>query len=397
MTVYVCGAGGKTTYILRRAQAAAARSQSVLITTTTHMLRTGQTITDPDEAAAACAKGRIVMAGAPDPKSDRKIVGFPEEAAARLKERFDFVLIEADGARHRQIKVPKSHEPVIHQDADEIIVISGSRASSLPIREAAYNAEAVAAIAGKSTEETLTEEDIERVIREGYLEPLRKMFPQIPVRHVHGCERKIHLILLAAGYSTRFGSNKLLCEIDGKPMYRHTADMLLELIHENDRTSAVEGPDRPSSNRLRLDLTAVTQYPEIAGGLSKTDAEIVMNPDPSRGISSSIQCAITSLKERGALGGDDFLVFFPADQPFLKKSTTAAFLEGLDKSGMRLGAVTDGSEMRSPCAFASEYAEELMALTGDTGGKKILKRHEGEIFLFSAIEQEELEDMDTLC
>ena len=37
---------------------------------------------------------------------------------------------------------------------------------------------------------------------------------------------KLGLIMLAAGNSRRFGSNKLLYGIDGMPMYRH---ILLEL------------------------------------------------------------------------------------------------------------------------------------------------------------------------
>ena len=34
----------------------------------------------------------------------------------------------------------------------------------------------------------------------------------------------IHVILLAAGYSSRFGSNKLLHIVDGTPMYRHALE-----------------------------------------------------------------------------------------------------------------------------------------------------------------------------
>ena len=38
---------------------------------------------------------------------------------------------------------------------------------------------------------------------------------------------KIALIMLAAGNSWRFGSNKLLYEIEGKPMYWHILEKLL--------------------------------------------------------------------------------------------------------------------------------------------------------------------------
>ena len=37
---------------------------------------------------------------------------------------------------------------------------------------------------------------------------------------------KIHLILLAAGFSRRFGENKLLYELDGRPMYEYPMEVL---------------------------------------------------------------------------------------------------------------------------------------------------------------------------
>ena len=39
----------------------------------------------------------------------------------------------------------------------------------------------------------------------------------------------IHIIYMAAGNSRRFGSNKLFYELDGKPMYRHLLDNLIEI------------------------------------------------------------------------------------------------------------------------------------------------------------------------
>ena len=39
----------------------------------------------------------------------------------------------------------------------------------------------------------------------------------------------IHIIYMAAGNSRRFGSNKLFYELDGKPMYRHLLERLVEI------------------------------------------------------------------------------------------------------------------------------------------------------------------------
>ena len=40
---------------------------------------------------------------------------------------------------------------------------------------------------------------------------------------------KTVLIMLAAGNSRRFGSNKLLYEIEGKPMYLHVLEQLKQV------------------------------------------------------------------------------------------------------------------------------------------------------------------------
>ena len=51
---------------------------------------------------------------------------------------------------------------------------------------------------------------------------------------------KISLIMLAAGNSRRFGSNKLLYEIDGKPMYRHILEKLMVVAEQLEETECIE-------------------------------------------------------------------------------------------------------------------------------------------------------------
>ena len=99
---------------------------------------------------------------------------------------------------------------------------------------------------------------------------------------------QFHFIYLAAGYSRRFGANKLLAPYDGTPMYRVLLGRLVSILE---------------SDVLVKDITVVTQYREIEDEVSRIDLETVkpvrcvINPDPSRGISSSIRCAVEYLTE----------------------------------------------------------------------------------------------------
>ena len=64
----------------------------------------------------------------------------------------------------------------------------------------------------------------------------------------------IHIIYMAAGNSRRFGSNKLFYELDGKPMYRHLLDRLVEIKNRYNKSK---------SDSQTIDITVVTRYWEI--------------------------------------------------------------------------------------------------------------------------------------
>ena len=211
-----------------------------------------------------------------------------------------------------------------------------------------------------------------------------------------------HFIYLAAGYSRRFGANKLLTPYDGIPMYRILFDRLVSILE---------------SDELVKDVTVVTQYSEIEDEVNrrsqKTSKSVrcVINPDPSRGISSSIKCGIAdllshsetlALHEKNKCGlridpASHAIIFFVADTPQLAEKTVTEFIHAFADSGKRLGCIGHEGEMGNPGGFGAEFIPELMELEGDRGGKRILLAHRDEVLIFSDTKPEELEDIDYSC
>lgn len=142
--VSVAGAGGKTTLVYRLAAQAHAKGLRVLVTTTTHMGTLPAEVTGPvfveaeghDETALARAlarEGRATLLGRrlrPD-----KLEGVPAARVDELSARADLVLVEADGARGRSLKVPAAHEPVVPSATTLLVVVAALDVLGAPLRE----------------------------------------------------------------------------------------------------------------------------------------------------------------------------------------------------------------------------------------------------------------------
>lgn len=182
------------------------------------------------------------------------------------------------------------------------------------------------------------------------------------------------LILLAAGDSVRFNGNKLLYEINGKPMYRY-------IIEETDQL-----PKDLFSRKL-----IVTQYHEIMDYMKDSGYKIIVNRDSRLGISHSIHLALKELEHENT----DFL-FAVCDQPYLKSSTIEALVKGFYESKKGLACLCFKGEPGNPAIFSGRYRKELMELTGDKGGKKIIRAHLSDAFLLEVESAAELKDIDNM-
>ena len=179
--VAVVGAGGKTTLVYRLASEARAAGLTVLVTTTTHMGAMDEEVTGPvlvdGETAdmlvalgeALAREGRATLLGRrvrPD-----KLEGVPPGRVDLLAAMADLVLVEADGARGRSLKLPAAHEPVIPASTTLVVVVCALDALGQPLDEdRVHRVELVRAATGVEAGEAVDEDCLAAALRhqDGY-------------------------------------------------------------------------------------------------------------------------------------------------------------------------------------------------------------------------------------
>lgn len=183
-----------------------------------------------------------------------------------------------------------------------------------------------------------------------------------------------HLILLAAGSARRFGSNKLLHPLNGKPLYAHGLAALLAA----------------AKMRPAADVTVVSRTPEILAAARAAGARAVESPLSEQGLSFTIKAALDALEP---LAEGDYLLFAVADQPYLTAASVAALLEKAAPP-TRGATLCFGEKVGSPTLFSASLAKDLRALEGDRGGRSVLRALGGECLRVQAESARELEDID---
>ena len=213
----------------------------------------------------------------------------------------------------------------------------------------------------------------------------------------------IHIIYMAAGNSRRFGSNKLFYELDGKPMYRHLLERLIEI---KDRYNKLKNAE---SNNPVIDITVVTRYREILDYCACIpDCHAVLSPDSEKGISYTIKAGIMAVQEQKKLKKssevthhtaekEEYYMFAVADQPYLKSQSVIKLIDKVleNKGNMKsVFSLRCGDTVGNPCVFHSSLIPQLLSLEGDKGGRSVAKKYD--CVYVDIADERELMDIDTL-
>lgn len=197
---------------------------------------------------------------------------------------------------------------------------------------------------------------------------------------------KIAMIMLAAGNSRRFGANKLLYEVDGIPMYRHVLGQLIQVKRQLE-----EGLNRTYTGNLpdiKCRIAVVTQYDPIAETAVEQGIQVLYNPHPEKGISSSLKIGLNANLDA------DAVLFTVSDQPWLTCDTICKLIQTFLDSGKEIACISFQGKMGNPCIFSKKYYEDLLSLEGDKGGKRVIMKHLEDTCIYEVNDAREFEDID---
>ena len=176
-------------------------------------------------------------------------------------------------------------------------------------------------------------------------------------------------VLLAAGAATRFGGGKLLHPLpDGVALAAHAARNLRD---------------------AGLEVVAVVRpgdFP-LADMLEEEGCHVIRCADAVKGMGHSLAHGVGSARDASGW------VVALADMPRVQPATARALADAI-AGGARVAAPIYNGTRGHPVAFAASLANELTALSGDTGARAVLERHRDELVLIEVDDPGVIVDID---
>ena len=185
---------------------------------------------------------------------------------------------------------------------------------------------------------------------------------------------RIGAIVLAAGQSRRMGpQNKLLADVEGKPMVRHTVEAVS--ASQASHTVVVLGHESDAVRAAVADL----------------GPEFSINPDYAAGLSTSLQAGIAALPE-----DVDGAIVCLADMPRVSPTVIDRMIAAFDPlEGRAIVVPTRNGKRGNPVLFAKRFFDEISAVSGDVGARHLIGNHDDVVVEIEITDDSVLTDVDT--
>ena len=158
------------------------------------------------------------------------------------------------------------------------------------------------------------------------------------------------------------GQSKLTLELGGATFLQRTIRAACEAQQLGRRLVVV----RPEDEGL-----VTTSLAGKIGG-SVAEIETVLNPHAAEGQSASVRLAAEQLAADPAC---EAIIYAVVDQPFLNGAVFDTLAEAWSSGRGEILVSTYDGDRGSPVLFARRYFGELQQISGDVGGREVMRRH----------------------
>lgn len=185
---------------------------------------------------------------------------------------------------------------------------------------------------------------------------------------------RIAALLLAAGQSRRMGKeNKLLAEVDGKPMVRHMAEAVA------------------ASKTASLTVVLGHEADAVRAALADLNPAYAYNPDYAEGLSTSLKTGLAAVGDEV-----DGVVVCLGDMPRVSSGIIDRMIAAFDPvEGRSIVVPTRRGKRGNPVLFAKRFFEEMAGVSGDVGARHLIGKHEDLVVDLEVEDESVLTDVDT--
>jgi len=182
----------------------------------------------------------------------------------------------------------------------------------------------------------------------------------------------ISAIILAAGESKRMGEPKQLMPFGQSTILEKAIDNLL--------SSAVN------------EIIVVLGYKaeEVLKTIATKPVKIAINPDYKQGMSTSIIAGLSLIARQAQA-----VMLALGDQPLVDSQTINQLIEEFYNHDKGIVVPTYHGKRGHPVIFAIKYKQKLLGLTGDIGGREVIKDHPDDILEVAVDSESVISDIDT--
>lgn len=178
-------------------------------------------------------------------------------------------------------------------------------------------------------------------------------------------------IVLAAGYSSRMGTQKLLLPFGEKKVISHIVDQVL------------------SSKVEKVYVVTGHQAEQVAGELSGKPIFIVNNPEYKTGMLSSVRAGLRNIPQECKA-----VLVALGDQPSIKTELINQMIQSFFSTEKKVIVPLHKGKHGHPILFSKTYRDEILTNYDDIGLRGILQAHNEDVFEMNVSNPAVLSDMD---